>query len=278
MLNCIQKLQDFSILFLHKESIKLENLYAALGLLPSQSLQFRAQALGDNWLQSIEAYNALLFQGWFYRLFDNWSHMLIFQLDAWVLGSGQDLARWIDRNYTYVGAPWTNHLGTDTPDIGVGNGGFSLRKVSDMIRICDSFKTSRVPVFRWRELAYRMTLFRRYQFFPKSQWPLIFLKRCCLFATMSLGWHNTLSYYAAIGIQEDHLISIYAPWVFPWMRIPAMAEAASFSVETNPQQTFAFYHIQRPFGCHAWEKHNRDFWLASFPEEFAPAMAQADPP
>jgi hypothetical protein len=270
LLNCVSKLRDYDVLFVHKQSLDLAPLFRSIDSLALPSLSCRAEPVEDRWLQSVAAYNSLLFQSWFYRLFQAWEYVLIHQLDAWVLRT--DLDQWIRRGYTYIGAPWTRHLGPDTPDIGVGNGGFSLRCVAEMIRICDSFQTAHVPVFRWGELAYRVTLFRRYHFFPLSQWPSLFCKRFLLFLAMSLGWRNTLAYYAKIGIQEDHLISVYAPWVFPWMRIPTLAEAADFAVETNPRQTCAHYHVGRPFGCHAWEKHDPTFWLASFPEEFRHAI------
>lgn len=270
LLNCVSKLRDFDLMFVHKQSLDLAPLFRSIDSLALPALSCRAEPVKDRWLQSVAAYNSLLFQSWFYRLFQAWKYVLIHQLDAWVLRT--DLDQWIRKGYTYVGAPWTRHLGPDTPDIGVGNGGFSLRCVAEMTRICDSFQTAHVPVFRWSELAYRVTLFRRYHFFPVSQWPSLFCKRFLLFLAMSLGWRNTLAYYAKIGIQEDHLISIYAPWVFPWMRIPSLAEAADFAVETNPRQTCAHYHVGRPFGCHAWEKHDPTFWLASFPEEFHHAI------
>jgi hypothetical protein len=270
LINCLSRLGRHDILFVHKQSLDMAAFLEAYVSPSNSSFQLRTEAVDDRWLQSVEAYNALMFQGWFYRLFKAWDYVLIHQLDAWVLRS--DLDRWIRKGFTYVGAPWTRHLGPDTPDIGVGNGGFSLRCVADMIRICDSFQTAHVPVFRWRELAYRVTLFRRYHGYPLAQWPSFFCKRLVLFLLMSMGWRNTLTYYSRVGIQEDHLFSIYAPWVFPWMRIPSLAEAADFAVETNPRQTFAYYQIRCPFGCHAWEKHDPSFWLTSFPEEFGHAI------
>jgi glycosyltransferase involved in cell wall biosynthesis len=138
-----------------------------------------------------------------------------------------------------------------------------------MIQICESNKSSQKPVFRWGRLADQMTLFRDYRLFPFFQWPLIFCRRLVAFIRMSFGWHNNLVYLLdEVGTQEDHLICLFAPLIFPWMRFPSMAEAAAFSVETNPRETCAFYQVGRPFGCHAWEKHHRDFWLSAFPGEF----------
>lgn len=270
LLHCIEKLSNYNIFFLHKQSIPAASIFECISLSAAQAESCRFAAIADEWLLSTRTYSLLLFQGWFYRMFEEWEYMLIFQQDAWVLGSGEELAQWINKGYTYIGAPWTGHLGPDTPDTGVGNGGFSLRHVGAMIRICESVKTSYVPVFRWGKLAYRMTLFRRYHLFPLAQWPLIFCKRFVVFVAMSFGWNNTLAYFSRIvGTQEDHLISLFAPLVFPWMRIPSMAEAAAFSVETNPRATCAHYQVQRPFGCHAWSKHDREFWLSTFPEEFS---------
>ena len=266
---CIRKSKSYVICLLHKQSIDIPDLLDDCGLTPIERKQIQAVAIDDSWLASVATYNAMLLQSWFYRLFADWTYLLIFQLDAWILGD--DLGDCLAKNYTYIGAPWTAHLGPDTPDVGVGNGGLSLRCVSEMIRICESPLWRFMPVFRWRKLAYRMTLFRRYYLFPPSQRPLLFFKRLCLFAAMSLGWRNTLAYYARIGIQEDHVLSVYAPCVYSWIRIPTMDEAAAFSIETNPRETMAEYGVERPFGCHAWEKYDRDFWLSTFPHDFAEA-------
>ncbi len=266
---CIRKGRRYAICLLHKQSIDIPGLLDRCGFSQVECERIEALAVEDHWLASVATYNEMLLQGWFYRLFADWTYLLIFQLDAWILGD--DLDAWLAKNYTYIGAPWTGQLGPDTPDVGVGNGGFSLRCVSEMIRICESPLWRFMPVFRWRKLAYRMTLFRRYHLFPPSQRPLLFVKRLCLFAAMSFGWRNTLAYFARIGIHEDHVLSFYAPCVYSWIRIPAMDEAAAFSIETNPRQTMAVYGVKRPFGCHAWEKHDRAFWLSTFPFDFSEA-------
>lgn len=263
---CAARSGSHAIVLVHKASIHCQSFVACLPLSESQLERFMFVPVPDHWLESIASYNSLLLQGWFYRLFSAWTYLLIFQLDAWLLSDQLDV--WLAKRYSYIGAPWTGDLGPDTPDVGVGNGGFSLRCVKEMIAICESSQWHWMPVFRGRLLAYRMTLFRRYHLFPLTKRPLLFFKRLILFAAMSCGWHNTLAYYASIGTQEDHLLSVFAPQVYPWLRLPSMAEAAGFAVETNPRATFAAYGIERPLGCHAWEKHDRAFWCAMFPEEF----------
>eukprot|EP00276_Gloeochaete_wittrockiana_P003612 CAMPEP_0184660972 /NCGR_PEP_ID=MMETSP0308-20130426/36355_1 /TAXON_ID=38269 /ORGANISM="Gloeochaete witrockiana, Strain SAG 46.84" /LENGTH=313 /DNA_ID=CAMNT_0027101945 /DNA_START=73 /DNA_END=1011 /DNA_ORIENTATION=+ len=73
-------------------------------------------------------YNTLLLSPHFWNriLHEN---VLLFQVDSWICSQNtSDIYKWM--KYDFVGAPW------DRPDIrGVGNGGFSLRKRSTMIRI-----------------------------------------------------------------------------------------------------------------------------------------------
>jgi len=272
LVHALHKLSDYEFVLLHKHSISSAELLDRLGKSAcSRNRKIHCIEVADECLASIDSYNQMLMQAWFYRLFKAWDYLLIFQLDAWILES--NLQVWLQKEYSYIGAPWTGHLGQDTPDSGVGNGGLSLRKVRDMLAIFeDQTRQQTVPVFRWGYLAWRMTLFRRYYLFPVWQWPLLFLKRLMLFARMSLGWHNTLAYFIEIGIQEDHILGVYVPHVFPWFKLPLMQEAAAFAIETNPRLTRDFYAIERPFGCHAWEKFDRDFWINTYPNEFSPAL------
>jgi len=272
LIHALHKLSHYEFVLLHKHSISSAELLGRLGKSAlTRKRTIHCIKVADECLASIDSYNQMLMQAWFYRLFKAWDYLLIFQLDAWILES--NLQVWLQKEYSYIGAPWTGHLGQDTPDSGVGNGGLSLRKIRDMLAIFeDQERLQSVPVFRWGYLAWRMTLLRRYYLFPVWQWPLLFLKRCILFARMSFGWHNTLAYFIKIGIQEDHIICIYVPHVFPWFKLPLMQEAAGFAIESNPRLTRDFYAIQRPFGCHAWEKFDRDFWIETYPGEFSPSL------
>ena len=155
LLNGMDRLGGYQFFFLHPKSIDPAAILASLSLPAARIYSYRFGAVEDHWLRSTRSYSSLLFQGWFYRLFEEWQYLLIFQQDAWVLGTGQELAQWIAKGYTYIGAPWTGQLGLDTPDVGVGNGGFSLRNVAAMIHICESFKSRNVPIFRGGQLADR---------------------------------------------------------------------------------------------------------------------------
>lgn len=60
------------------------------------------------------------------------------------------------------------------------------------------------------------------------------------------------------GLYSLHFIRL---WPFrPLMRLPNWQEALKFSMEQHPQLCYQLNQEQMPFGCHAWEKYDYDFW------------------
>ncbi|WP_216904247.1 DUF5672 family protein [Synechococcus sp. CCY 9618] len=267
LLNAFSKLKNFEFILLHKASQSPAGFLKDLSIAASAQLRVSTRSVPDGDLASVAAYNQLLMRADFYEMFAAWDYILVFQLDAWIFNDS--LCDWLVKGYTYVGAPWTGELGEDTPDTGVGNGGLSLRAVDGMIRILRSRAFHSSPVFRSSDLAFRLKLFTRYGDFPVRRRPLLFLKRLGAFFAMSCGWRNTLRHYVNCQVQEDHFFGIYAPHVYPWMLIPGLWEAACFSIETNPRATHARISPSTPLGCHAWEKHDKAFWLNTYPHEFS---------
>ncbi|MCQ2082951.1 MAG: hypothetical protein MJY58_00425 [Bacteroidaceae bacterium] len=114
--------------------------------------------LDDSNFASVQSYSDLLLTTEFYDLYKDYEYMLIYQLDAWVFRD--ELQMWADKGYDYVGAPWipTEYYWKRTWGMlvqnirklfpvnvyriphclkyfAVGNGGFSLRKISTMRQI-----------------------------------------------------------------------------------------------------------------------------------------------
>lgn len=266
--NGVDKLKGRIFFLVHKES-DADHVMEFIEALPVQSSdkeRIRSQAVEDRHLTGVESYNAMLLQPWFYKLFQSWDYILIFQLDAWIFRD--DLQKWVDSDYTYVGAPWTGCFGDDTPDTGVGNGGLSLRAVGEMGRILSSPEFRCRPVFRGRELLHRSSVLRGYKGYELKDRSRLFCRRLAAYTAMNWGWHNTLKYYVELNVQEDWIVSVYAKRVYPWIRIPDMKEAAGFAIETNPRITSERFGVECPFGCHAWEKYDKAFWLETFPEVF----------
>lgn len=84
--------------------------------------------------EDIHGYNALLLTPQFYQAFRAYKYILIYQLDAFAFSD--QLKRFCNMGYDYIGAPWPFHCGHLPGILGqnvflhVGNGGFSLRNVS----------------------------------------------------------------------------------------------------------------------------------------------------
>ncbi|GAB4018791.1 hypothetical protein GCM10028808_54520 [Spirosoma migulaei] len=129
----------------------------------------QARTFDDAYFADVQGYNRLMMSGEFYEAFADQEYMLIYQLDAFVFQD--DLAYWCQQNYDYIGAPWLRDrdftgfgdklwfsikqrvatwVNLKKPDgitpreiinlNGVGCGGFSLRRVSAMLRCLEPFR------------------------------------------------------------------------------------------------------------------------------------------
>lgn len=97
----------------------------------------------NEYFSSISGYNKLLLSEGFYRSFTKFEYILIVQTDVWVFSN--QLSYWCQKGYDYIGAPWIekppftkkiNLLPMNKWMEGkVGNGGFSLRKVSSHLNV-----------------------------------------------------------------------------------------------------------------------------------------------
>jgi hypothetical protein len=114
--------------------------------------QCRVERFDPGYFRSIDDYNRLMLSAGFYERFSAYGQLLICQTDVFVFADR--LAHWVSRDYDYIGAPWIasgrrawsaaalrisnwvrRRKKTDEHHFKVGNGGFSLRKVSTMLRI-----------------------------------------------------------------------------------------------------------------------------------------------
>lgn len=209
-------------------------------VLPKSFAGLQAECFPADRFSSIDSYNQLLLSAEFYERFQDWDYMLIYQLDAWVFRD--ELAEWCEQGFDYVGAPWRNAPFLREPrwrrqiplvacfpwlarllyrqDFRVGNGGFSLRRVSGFRRVL-------------RDHAARAT-----------------------------HWDTN----------EDVFWSFCAPRLDAHFRIAFEAQAMRFALELEPRYYVARMGGRLPFGCHAWQKYEPDFWT---PHIEVPAGVQA---
>lgn len=116
----------------------------------------------DKYFKGIKGYNTLMLSDLFYEAFLRYEYILIYQLDAFVFKD--ELNYWCAQGYDYIGAPWVRekeyphlikelasralfyfHTRFDITKNGlpskkqfdnkIGNGGFSLRRVSKFYQI-----------------------------------------------------------------------------------------------------------------------------------------------
>lgn len=187
-------------------------------------------------------YSELLCSLEFYQSFANYDFIQIVQTDCWVFEDKLDY--FASADFDYLGAPWMKNgfEGKPVPKLWkVGNGGFSLRKVSSFLSIINQIKKTKkgtVPVFKNFDNGIIGTLKKR-------------------------GINNNLRHYIKSPPGEDIFWSIYVPLVFKTeeFKVADVTSAAFYSFETLPQ--YLYEKVTNgilPMGCHNWERNNLDFW------------------
>lgn len=188
--------------------------------------------------QGIAGYNLLMLDVDFYKRFVDYNYMLVYQLDAWVFRDELDM--WCKKNYDYIGAPWIKYIDGNYNFYGVGNGGFSLRRIKHFVDVLNY----KGPVRKSNQLKLKPSL-----------------KNNIYKVLYSLGYQNTISYLKKDPtLYEDIFISIFLSNTKLRAHIPEVEEACLFSFEQSP--SYLFSKIKKlPFGCHAWRKFEYDsFW------------------
>lgn len=210
-------------------------------VLKENQLEYDTVFFEESYFKNVSAYSTLLLSKNFYQTFLKFNYMLIFQLDVYIFKD--DLKSWISKGYSYVGAPWISKKEGDFVFDGVGNGGFSLRHVKDHIRAVSSWTDGGL-----------LYLYVRYCF-QKGIAPSLFMKR--ILFRLNKKYYTIFKEHKG---NEDIFLGKVVAEKFSWFTVPNFEEALLFSIETEPQYAFEKNNKQLPFGCHAWEKYDLEFW------------------
>ena len=198
---------------------------------------------------SIIGYNKLLMSVSFYKEFKSFNYMLIYQLDAWVFYD--NLQYWCEQGYDYIGAPWYDgwiNPSKSSKFIGVGNGGFSLRKIESHLKVLHSFRYVRPVGLLWQD-------------FSKSKsWKSFITLLRKLTVT-----NNTYHRFNDFDTNEDVFWGKIANKKFKWFKLPEEEIAIKFAWETLPSILHEKNEQKLPFGCHKWEVYEPDFWKQFIP-------------
>lgn len=215
--------------------------------LPAARKEFRYELFAPKYFASAQGYNTLLITEEFFRRFERYEYILLYQLDCLVFSN--DLEAWCRRGWDYVGAPmfYGGKDETSRGFRGVGNGGLALRNVGRSLEVLTSNRQPYDPV----ELGQRIGRFPAWRGL-KTQ-----LHR--------LGYKNTRRHFIRDfvdhpEVHEDLFWSFEARRFVPDFRIPDVKEALTFAFECAPEYCFEANGRQLPFGCHAWAKWGRAFW------------------
>ncbi|MFC0514583.1 DUF5672 family protein [Mucilaginibacter angelicae] len=205
--------------------------------------RYRLVYFDDKYFKNIAGYNKLLLSRRFYKAFEAFNFLLIYQLDAWVFKN--ELVQWCHSGYDYIGAPW---FSSDKPEhglphfMGVGNGGLSLRKIKSHLQILNTFSYIQSP-------AYLLNGFIRNRSFGTL----------FTFLNSLLFNNNTFHLLGKNQLHEDVFWN-HAARKNAWFKVPDMLTASRFSLESNAEKLFNINHQTLPFGCHAWELYDPLFW------------------
>lgn len=239
---CITILHFHNIYIVHPNTISL-NSY--LSIVNKHNCTAKTHAFDQKWFYSIKSYNQLMLSQLFYNAFEKYQYILIYQLDAWVFHDALD--EWCSKGYDYIGAPWFSDRGELFSF--AGNGGFSLRKVSAFQEILqkknyqshiwnNNFLTIEHPAKTPFRAKVKEILHYISMFFCRIS-PRLFIKYNRDFEDMT--------YAKAFSLTGSK-------------RVAPPPVAAYFSFERFPEKLYEMTGQTLPFGCHAFAKHNKQFW------------------
>lgn len=216
--------------------------------------QVRVEYFDKGYFDSVQSYNDLCFSHSFYERFSaEYEYMLICQLDVWLFCD--QLEYWCNKGYDYIGAPiyhaYNKHRFTQK-FLGIGNGGFSLRRISHCLRIVTSNRY--VPYVKpWPMILFYWNLCRYTEDFTQHR-----LKQLIAIPTVIakiFGIGNTLHYYMSNHVNEDLVFGTWSDCSWGHHAcLPTETEASRFAFEVNPEMLYRRLDEQLPFGCHAFEK------------------------
>ncbi|MFN8345646.1 MAG: DUF5672 family protein [Spirosomataceae bacterium] len=206
------------------------------------------ESFDESYFKSVQTYNRLMLSAEFYERFSDYEYMLIYQLDAFVFRD--ELKEWCAQGYDYIGAPW--RIERDFTSV-ADRVFFRLKKqLAIWFKLKDKRRQNQ-PL----DVILKMTV-------GNGGFSLRKVKK--MLAVVQNNRSKIEQYLAGKGpfYNEDIFFCIEMNRYFPKIHLPHWRKALQFAVEDLPSKAFALNHSQLPFGCHAWDIHELDFWKPHF--------------
>ena len=194
------------------------------------------------WQSTYSAFNRLKISPFLYKKYSRFGFILFYELDAFVFED--KLKYWCSQPYDYIGAPWFEGFARCTessPFIGVGNGGFSLRRVQSHLKVLRSLAYVKAPAKLWSDYRAHSLTFGD-------------LVKNLTFKNNTFWWLNDWA------DNEDMFWGLQVPRICQWFRVAPVEKAYRFSMELNGRRLLQLSGGKLPFGCHAWWKYDYDLW------------------
>lgn len=208
--------------------------------------QLQTRNFDDAYFKSTWTYNKLLLSEEFYARFLAYEYMLIYQLDAFVFSD--ELPYWCSQCYDYIGAPWRIEIDFDAK---WKEWVWNLKK---KIAIWFDLKEELYGKYGPKEIIMKRGVGNGGFSLRKTQKLLSLIPKNRKKIEQYLELAKTHPAY-----NEDMFWCIELNRYFPKLNIPDWRTALKFAVEHMPEKAYQLNN-GLPFGCHAWDIYETDFW------------------
>jgi len=230
-------LSSYSVIFIAPEGFDSQRKY-------NQLLLGSWKYFPEEYFKSPSTYSKLMLSSFFYKSFSEYGYMLIYQLDGLVLN--RSLEYWCSLGYSYIGAPLRFsalgllcHQERKFFEV-VGNGGISLRKISDFYKLLHDRETLDKNTFSW-----------------------LYFIASILSGKTAKKWMNVSP--KKYPFNEDGYWSFEAEKYDKNFSVAPLDIAAQFSLERFPSYFSRKYlEGELPFAAHAWKKYELEWWEEKF--------------
>lgn len=242
----LTKSDEISLAHLKKYLSKFDTFFVIPKRLSSKSFLkrgYRVKKVNNNFFGTPRKVNESFLNKEFFKYFSEYEYMLVYQLDALIFSN--QLGKWLNSGYDFIAAPWFNPLigrlsNKKGNPVSGGNGGFSLRNIQKSIEVLDRVNKSATRT----SSNFRVRVF----------WFVLAL----LTGKSHKIWLNAPA--TNYPFHEDGFWSYEAPKYLPNFKVAPFKIALNFSFERFPRKCFELNHRKLPFGCHAWERYDKEFW------------------
>ena len=188
----------------------------------------------------VNSYSSLLLSSFFYEHFIDSEYILIYQLDCFVFKN--NITDFL--TFDYVGAPWFNTQNHEANAI--------IRTLL--------FRRPLTAIF----LIISWLLRKKTSAVGNGGFSLRRVDKFMAITTDKRIKRIIASWIKHERPHEDVFFSFVVPVFVKDFKIADIATATKFSFETYPRKCYALNNHELPIGCHAWAKHDIDFWREIF--------------